>query len=105
VNKQDLVNEVARRTGIAEADVARFLEAMMDSVRDTVAKGRKVTLSGFGTFERVRRAPRVGRNPRTGVEVRIPATTVPFFHPGKAFREAVGPGRRKRTPRKPARRR
>ena len=106
MNKQELVDEIARRTGIQESDVSRVLEATMESVRNTVARGQKVTLSGFGTFERVRRAPRVGRNPRTGVEVPIPATTVPSFHPGKTFREAVLPRRRKKTTaRKPARRR
>ena len=102
MNKEDLVNEAARRAGIEEADVGRVLEAIMSAIRDTVARGQKVRLSGFGTFERVRRAPRLGRNPHTGEEVPIAATTVPAFRPGKEFREMVLPRRRKR---KPARRR
>lgn len=105
MNKQDLINEVTRRTDIAEADVSRVLEAIMAAIRDRVAKGQRVTLSGFGTFERQRRAPRLGRNPHTGEEVPIPATTIPVFRAGNTFREMVLPKRRKQPGRRPARRR
>jgi len=99
------VNEVARRTGLEPPEAADAVEAMISAIRESVAKGQRVTLSGFGTFEKQRRAARLGRNPHTGEPVPIAATTVPSFRPGKLFREAVLPKRRKRTTRTAARRR
>jgi DNA-binding protein HU-beta len=96
---------------MAKASVARVVDASIASIRDTVAKGQRVSLSGFGTFERRRRAPRIGRNPHTGEAVKIPATNTAMFRPGGEFREAVlGRGARKRAAkprrtRKPTRRR
>jgi DNA-binding protein HU-beta len=98
VNKRGLVSEVAKRTGMAKASVARVVDAAISSIRDTVAKGQRVSLSGFGTFERRRRAPRIGRNPHTGEAVKIPATNAATFRPGDEFREAVlGRAARKRV--------
>jgi DNA-binding protein HU-beta len=111
MNKRGLVSEVAKRTDMAKASVARVVDAAIASIKDTVAKGQRVSLSGFGTFERRKRAPRLGRNPHTGEAVKIPATTAPMFRPGNEFREAVvGRAARKRPSkprraRKPARRR
>jgi DNA-binding protein HU-beta len=89
MNKRGLVSEVAKRTDMAKASVARVVDAAIATMRETVAKGQRVSLSGFGTFERRRRAPRTGRNPHTGEAVRIPATNTPMFRPGGEFREAV----------------
>jgi DNA-binding protein HU-beta len=104
VNKESLVFEVAKRTDLAPSSVARVVDAVLAVVRDRVARGDRVTLSGFGTFERVRRNPRTGRNPHTREAVRIPARTIPSFRPGSAFREAVAVKRRKAPARKPTRR-
>jgi DNA-binding protein HU-beta len=82
--------------------VARVVDAAIDLVRQSVSKGERVILSGFGTFERVRRNPRTGRNPRTKEPVGIPARSVPVFRPAPAFRKSVSGARR--TPRKPAKR-
>lgn len=104
MNKGSLVSEVAKRTDLAPSSVARVVDAFLAVVRDRVSRGDRVTLSGFGTFERVRRNPRTGRNPHTREPVRIPARTMPTFRPGTAFREAVAVKRRRAAPRKPARR-
>jgi DNA-binding protein HU-beta len=94
VNKGSLVAEVSRRTDLAPSVVARVVDALLATVRERVARGERVILSGFGTFERVRRNPRTGRNPHTREAVRIPARNMPSFRAGGAFREAVAVKRR-----------
>jgi DNA-binding protein HU-beta len=90
VNKSGLIAEVAKRTGASKADVSRMLEASMDTIRETVSKGSRVSLSGFGTFERKHRNQRIARNPRKPeVPIVVPARDLPSFNPGKDFREAV----------------
>jgi DNA-binding protein HU-beta len=89
VNKADLVEQVAARTGQTKVTAAAVIEAAMAAVIDSVAAGEAVTLSGFGTFEPRHRKARTGRNPRTGEAVPIPPTTVPAFRPGNAFKAAV----------------
>lgn len=100
MNKSSLVVEVWERTGVDRADVAAVVGAVLDVVRETVARGERVTLSGFGSFEARRRAARLARNPRTGEPVRVPATVKPVFRPGRAFLEAVAPRRRRRAGRR-----
>ena len=95
---------MSRRSGAEPAQVARILDALLDAIRDTVGKGERIVLSGFGAFERVRRNPRTGRNPHTGEPVKIPARYVPAFRPGTRFREAVAtPRARKRATARPKR--
>jgi len=89
VNKADLVDEVAARTGQTKVAVAAVLEATMASIIEAIADSRSVTLSGFGTFEPRERQARTGRNPRTGVAVPIPPRRVPAFRPGNTFKDAV----------------
>jgi DNA-binding protein HU-beta len=96
VNKSSLVREVSGRLGDGP-DVASVVDAVLDVIRDAVAKGERVSLSGFGTFDRVRRSPRTGRNPHTGDPVQIPARNAPVFRAGAAFRDAVAAPRGKRT--------
>jgi len=90
VNKSGLVAEVAKRVDRNKADVARILDQAMAVIRDAVAKGERVSLVGFGTFEKRHRNRRVARNPRKPeVVVPVPARDVPSFAPGQAFRQAV----------------
>lgn len=89
MNKEELVQEVAKKAKATQKDVAEVLSAFVDVVEKTVAKGKKVTLVGFGTFEARKRAARTGRNPQTGKEIKIPAKTVPTFAAGKKFKELV----------------
>ncbi len=89
MNKADLVDEVAVRTGQTKVAVTTAIEAAMDVIIEAVAESESVTLSGFGTFEPRERKARTGRNPRTGDAVPIPARTVPSFRPGNSFKAAV----------------
>jgi len=89
MTKTDLVNAVASKTSMTKADSDRALNALVDSIREALAKGEKVTLTGFGTFEVRQRAARTGRNPRTGEVISIPATKTPAFRAGKGLKMAV----------------
>lgn len=102
MNKTDLILEVAKRSGVDKKEVGRALNAALEVVKETVVKGQRVTLADFGTFQRLKRSARLGRNPRTGEEVPIPATFRPGFTPGRGFARAVS--ERKRTRKKAARR-
>ena len=89
MNKEELVQEVSRKTKASQKQVADILSSALSIIEKSVAKGKKVTLVGFGTFEPRKRAARVGRNPQTGRELKIPAKTVPAFSAGKKFKELV----------------
>ena len=89
MNKDELVKEVAKVSKASQKTVADVLNAVMETVEKTVSKGNKVTLVGFGTFERRERAARTGRNPQTGKEIKIAAKKVPAFSAGKKFKELV----------------
>ena len=83
MNKEELVQEVAKKANVTQKDAAEILAALIDTIEKSVAKGKKITLVGFGTFERRERAARTGRNPQTGKELKIPARKVPAFTAGK----------------------
>lgn len=90
MNKGGLVAEVANRTGLSKAEVARVIDASIDAIRDSVVRGDRVTLADFGTFERKHRNQRIARNPRKpDVPIVVPARDLPSFTPGKEFRAAV----------------
>ncbi len=89
MNKEELVKEVAKKAKVSQKAAADVLSATIDTVQKTVAKGKKVTLVGFGTFEARKRKARTGRNPQTGAAIKISAKTVPAFSAGKKFKEAV----------------
>jgi DNA-binding protein HU-beta len=88
MNKSDLIERLAEELG-GRAAATTAVEAMVDMVIREVASGGRVTITGFGTFERVDRAPRTGRNPRTGELVPIEGTSTPRFRPGTLFKEVV----------------
>ncbi len=90
MNKGGLVAEVAKRTGVSKAEVGRVIDAAIDTVRDSVVRGERVTLADFGTFERKHRNERIARNPRKpDVPIVVPARDLPSFTPGKEFRQQV----------------
>jgi DNA-binding protein HU-beta len=89
MNKNELIDAVAERTGLAKSDSARAVEAVLGSVTEALQKGDAVALSGFGTFVVKARAARTGRNPRTGEALEIPASRAPAFKAGKALKDAV----------------
>ena len=89
MNREELVAEIAKQTKLTQKVVGEVLTAIIDVTQDTVKKGEKVTLVGFGTFEPRKRAARNGRNPQTGETIKIEAKTVPTFSAGKKFKEIV----------------
>ncbi len=90
MNKEELVQTVAKKTEVSQKLTDEILGSIIETITKTVAKGKKVTLVGFGTFEPRKRAARTGRNPQTGKELKIAAKTVPAFSAGKKFKELVG---------------
>ena len=88
MNKKDIIKKVAENTGMTQKDVTAIVDTFVDAVMDSIKDG-KVSISGFGTFEVVERAARMGRNPKTGMEIEIPASKSPRFKPAKAFKDFV----------------
>ncbi|MEM9771327.1 MAG: HU family DNA-binding protein [Cyanobacteria bacterium P01_D01_bin.73] len=91
MNKAELVKSITDRIGVSRKDADAVVSATVDAIMEAVAAGEKVTLVGFGTFERRDRKAREGRNPKTGEILQIPATKVPAFAAGKQFKESVSP--------------
>jgi DNA-binding protein HU-beta len=89
VNKNELVEAVAERTGLAKSDAARAVEAVLGTITETLQRGDQVALAGFGTFVAKVRAARTGRNPRTGEAIAIPAAKAPAFKAGKGLKDAL----------------
>jgi DNA-binding protein HU-beta len=101
MNKNGLVAEIAKRTGSSKADVARSVDAAMDVIRETVSRGDRVSLVGFGTFERKRRNARIARNPRKPeTPIVVPARDLPWFTPGKEFKDLIASKRRRSSARR-----
>ena len=88
-NKQELIAKVAESADLTKKNAEKAVNAVFASVSEFLAKGEKVQLIGFGTFETRERAAREGRNPQTGDSIKIAATTVPAFKAGKALKDAV----------------
>jgi len=89
MSKSEIIDAVAKGAGISKAAAGKAVDAFIDGVTKALKKGSKVTLVGFGTFLVSKRKARKGRNPRTGEEIKIPATKTPRFSAGKALRQAV----------------
>ncbi len=86
--KAELVAKVAE-IGITKKEATQVVDCVLDCIKDTLAKGDKVSLIGFGTFSVKERAAREGRNPRTGEKIKIPKKKVPSFRAGKDLKESV----------------
>ncbi|MBD2534519.1 HU family DNA-binding protein [Nostoc flagelliforme FACHB-838] len=91
MNSCELVDAVAAKTNITKKQADEVISAFLEVVTEAVANGEKITLVGFGSFERRERFEREGRNPKTQETMTIPATRVPAFSPRKLFREKVAP--------------
>ncbi len=89
MTKAELIAKIADGAGLSKKDAEKALNATIASITGALKKGDKVALVGFGTFETRKRAARTGKNPQTGKEIKIPATTTPAFKAGKALKEAV----------------
>ncbi|MGN0464741.1 MAG: HU family DNA-binding protein [Lachnospiraceae bacterium] len=89
MNKTELVAAIAEKTELSKKEAEKALKAFTDIVAEELAKGEKVQLVGFGTFEVSERAEREGRNPRTKEAIVIPASKAPKFKPGKALKEQI----------------
>ena len=90
VTKSDLVEVAAKAGNVSKAAAHEAVNALFDAIVANVAKGRRVTVVGFGTFLPRKRKARAGRSPVNGKEIRIDAKTIPAFAAGQGFKEAVG---------------
>lgn len=89
MNKNELIESVVNSTNLKKKDAEAAVNAVLETITDTLAEGDKVTLIGFGTFEVRERKARKGRNPATGEEIDIPASKSPAFKAGKALKDRV----------------
>ncbi|MCF8018560.1 MAG: HU family DNA-binding protein [Firmicutes bacterium HGW-Firmicutes-2] len=89
MNKSELVAAMAEKTELSKKDAEKALKALVDVITEELAKGEKIQLVGFGTFDIAERAAREGRNPQTGDAMKIPASKAPRFKAGKALKDAV----------------
>ena len=89
MNKTELIAAVAEKAGLTKKDAERVINATVEAITESLVKGDKVSVSGFGIFEVKTREARVGRNPRTKETIQIPATRLPAFKAAKALKDAV----------------
>jgi integration host factor subunit beta len=93
MTRSDLVEALAERFGqLTHRDAEFAVKALLEAMSDSLARGHRIELRGFGSFTISHRPPRMGRNPRSGEQVAIPEKRVPHFKPGKALREEVDRG-------------
>jgi nucleoid DNA-binding protein len=89
MNKQELIAKIAKDTGVTKVGAAAALESALDGIARSLKKGDPITFVGFGTFKTSVRKARIGRNPQTGAEVKIPKRRVVRFSAGKALKDAI----------------
>ena len=89
MNKTELIAAIAEKAELSKKDAEAALNAMVDAVTEALVQGDKIQLIGFGSFEVKERAARVGRNPKTREEIKIPASQYPVFKAGKALKDQV----------------
>ena len=89
MNKTELIAAIAEKTELSRKDAEKALKAFTEVVTEELAKGEKIQLGGFGTFEVSQRAAREGRNPQTGKTIKIAASKSPKFKAGKALKDAI----------------
>lgn len=89
MNKAELINAVAASAEVSKKDTEAVITAMLDTITEALKEGDKVQLVGFGSFEVKKRAARLGRNPQTKEEIKIPASKMPVFKAGKLLKDTV----------------
>ena len=89
MTKADLVERVAREADMTKKDAEQLVEIVFDTIKETLNRGEKIELRGFGSFRLRERGSRQGRNPKTGSSVDIPAKRVAYFKPGKELKELI----------------
>ena len=89
MNKSALISAVSKKTGLTKTQGAEVVEAFVETVKETLKDGEKVSIVGFGTFEVRERAARSGINPQTKEKIEIPASKAPAFKAGKALKDAL----------------
>ena len=89
LTKTDLIEELAKVTELPQKEAAVIVECILDSMVKAIERGDKIEIRGFGTFRTRQRQGRIGRNPKTGARVDVPAKRIPFFKPSKELRDAV----------------
>lgn len=89
MTKSEIVDLLAESLNLSKKEVHGVVEGLLSEIEVALKKGEKVTFTGFGTFEAVKRDARAGRNPQTGAAIEIPARTAPKFSPGKALRDSL----------------
>lgn len=89
MNKTELIDAIADRTGVAKSTVDAVIKGMTDTIEDNVAKGDKISIPGFASFQKVKRAARTGRNPRTGETIQIPASATVKVTAGARLKGSV----------------
>jgi len=89
MTKAELVNRVSKRTDLNKRDAEVMVQTVLDSIIESLQNGDKVELRGFGSFRLRERAPRIGRNPKTGEKVNVPSKRVPYFKPGKDLKALI----------------
>ena len=89
MNKGELIESIAEKTGLSKAKAGEYLETVLETVQHTLKKGGDVALTGFGTFKTVKKAARTGRNPKTGTKIQVEPKKLPFFKVGKELKVRV----------------
>jgi DNA-binding protein HU-beta len=89
VNKNELIDAVAKRSGLSKADTSKAVDGVFEEITNSLKQGDEVRLVGFGTFSVATRAASEGRNPRTGERIQIPATKQPKFKAGKGLKDSL----------------
>jgi integration host factor subunit beta len=89
MTKADLIDNVARAAEVSRKDAEIIVETIFESVVKSLRAGDKVEIRGFGSFRTRQRKPRIGRNPKTGTRVEVPAKTIPYFKPSKELKDLV----------------
>ena len=90
MNKAELINAAAEKAGLSKKDTEAAINAAIDAIVESLVNEDKVQLVGFGSFEIKARDARMGRNPKTKESIKIPASKVPVFKPGKALKDSIG---------------
>ena len=89
MTKAELIEEVSKVVEMTRKDSETIVETIFDSIVNSLHKGEKIEIRGFGSFRTRQRQPRVGRNPKTGSRVEVPSKRIPYFKPSKELRDLV----------------